>query len=264
MTLRNPEIRTWASRVVDYSPTPDAAGDNADPSKAIGPVGTTTGGQTVSLGDLDADQIAAGVPAGSITLEFDNTFRDGPGWDFAVFENAFRFSAPDDDKVFAELAYVEVSTDGTNFVRFPSVSLTTELFEPFGPSFAGLDPSDVHNLAGKHESLIGTPLDLGELSARAEVTEGLVDLDRIRYVRLVDIPGDGSFLDGQPSPAGILDAWPTTSDFGSGGLDLDAVGARYAVPEPGGAAGLVLALLILGAARRGRMSRTHDSHACGR
>jgi hypothetical protein len=53
----------------------------------------------------------------------------------------------------------------------------------------------------------------------------------VRFVRVIDVPGDGSFLDSQGN--GILDTWVTTDlQFGNGGFDLDAVAARYPVPEP--------------------------------
>ena len=48
---------------------------------------------------------------------------------------------------------------------------------------------------------------------------------------MIDIPGDGTFLDSLGN--GILDTWVTTDlRFGNGGFDLDAVAARYPVPEP--------------------------------
>jgi hypothetical protein len=209
----------------------------------------TTGGQTVSLGDLTAEEIASGAAPGELTLAFDRPIANGPGWDLAVFENGFYFFPPDDDKLFAELAYVEVSSDGAVFARFPAVSLTEELFTPFGRAFAGIDPTDVHNLAGRHAGLVGTPLDLADLVGLPAVQMGAVNLRSIRFVRIVDVPGDGSFTDAEGRP--ILDAWLTRDDFGNGGFDLDAVGARYRVPEP--AAGWMagaLTGLILFAARR--------------
>ncbi|AKB27733.1 Chitin binding protein [Methanosarcina siciliae T4/M] len=48
---------------------------------------------------------------------------------------------------------------------------------------------------------------------------GSVDLNSINYVRIVDIPGSGDFKDSQGNP--IYDGWVT---WGSGGLDLEAVG----------------------------------------
>ena len=41
-----------------------------------------------------------------------------------VFENDFRYMG---DDYFCELGYVDVSSDGTNFARFPSVSLTGDV-----------------------------------------------------------------------------------------------------------------------------------------
>ena len=58
----------------------------------------------VSLGD-----------AGMATLTFDRPIVNGSGPDFVVFENGF-------SDTFLELAFVEVSSDGNRFVRFPAVS----------------------------------------------------------------------------------------------------------------------------------------------
>ena len=251
----NPELRTWASGVVDYSPAPgvlpntfvDPQIDNDVPTKALGPITATAGGETVSLGDLDAAQISGGILPGSITLSFEHTLHNGEGWDLAVFENAFDFFGTNPVKVFAELAYVEVSSDGINFARFPSTSLTTEgtIYKPdygSGPlrDFAGIDTDDVHNLAGYHGSLIGTPFDFSEIDG----VNG-VDADNINYVRLIDIPGGGQFLDSLGHP--IIDTWVTT---GSGGLDLDAVAGRYAVPEPSSIFLLLMGIVGLGIRRR--------------
>ena len=76
---------------------------------------------------------------GEITLTFDTPIVDGPGWDFATFENGF-------GDTFLELGYVEVSSNGTDFFRFPNDSLT---FEDVGASLAddsywnGPDPEGI-------------------------------------------------------------------------------------------------------------------------
>lgn len=197
-----------------------------------------------SLGDLSSDQIAAGVEPGFLTVTFPSGIQNGPGADFAVFENGGAFF--DEPLRFAELAYVEVSTNGADFARFPSVSLNTEadLFVGFGRGFAGVDVTNVYNLAGKHEDGFGTPLDLDDIANNPLVTSGQVDLANIQFVRLVDIPGDGSFRDSQDNP--ILDPWTTV---GSGGFDFrlppgQGVGVINAiVPEPSGGA-----LLLAGVA----------------
>ncbi len=57
-----------------------------------------------------------------------------------------------------------------------------------------------------------------------------MNLFDIQYVRIVDIPGNGFYTDSAGHP--IYDAWLTT---GSGGFDLEAIGAINQAPEPGSA-----------------------------
>lgn len=208
----------WASDVMDYSPAPDVATQWSDPAKALGPV-TGNSMDIVSLGDLTRAQIDAGSPPGQITLRMSTPIANEEGPDFAVFENGIVLWGT--DTVFGELGHVEVSSDGTNFARFPSVSLTTN---PVGP-YAGFDARNVFNLAGKHANAYGaswgTPFDLDDLASHPTVSNGLLDLADIRYVRVVDIPGSGDFFDSLSPSNRIYDAWHT---FGSGGLDLEAVG----------------------------------------
>ncbi|MEX2091452.1 MAG: PEP-CTERM sorting domain-containing protein [Pirellulales bacterium] len=182
-----------------------------------------------SLGDLDAAQIAAGDPAGFLTVTFPHGIRNGAGADFAVFENGFALGSP--NGLFAELAYVEVSTNGTDFARFPSISTNAAPVQG-APPFAGYDMGNVYNLAGKHASGFGTPFNLGDLIAGLAVVSGAVDLDNIQFVKLVDVPGNGAFLDSLGHP--ILDNWLTV---GTGGFDFrlpvgQGIGVIHAVPEP--------------------------------
>ncbi|WP_231593712.1 leucine-rich repeat protein [Methanosarcina siciliae] len=213
----NPIFMTWASTVVDYSPADQSITESfSDPGKTLGPV-TGDNFDIVSLGDLDQDQINAGELPGSVTLGFDLPIADGEGPDLAVFENGFIVSGT--ESIFAELAYVEVSTDGIVFARFPSISLTSGQVGGYG----SIDPTYVYNLVGKHVNAYGdswgTPFDLSTLAQAPEVLNGSVDLNSINYVRIVDIPGSGDFKDSQGNP--IYDGWVT---WGSGGLDLEAVG----------------------------------------
>lgn len=165
-----------------------------------------------SLGDLDEAEIARGDSPGYVTVSFPTGIGNGPGADFAVFENGFTFGSP--NGLFLELAYVEVSTNGSEFARFPSVSTNVAPVTGSG-AFAGYDTSNVFNLAGKHASGYGTPFDLEDLAEDPLVHSGTLNLDRIEYVRLIDIPGNGLFLDSEGHP--ILDNWMTT---GSGGFDF--------------------------------------------
>jgi hypothetical protein len=230
------EINSWATGYLDYTPSP-ASDPTLDGQYVYGggvadvegswqrfrtPENTTgvADGSIVSLGDLSPDQIAASVAPGEITLTFDKGIVNGQGNDFAVFENGFESWS---GGFFAELGYVEVSTDGENFARFDSESLTPEAVGAYG----GIDSTNVYNLAGKHAKLQGTGFDLDDLLQDTMVLAGLVDLNDINYVKVIDVPGSGDFSDAQGNP--IYDAYET---WGSGGFDLDAVGVINAVPLP--------------------------------
>jgi hypothetical protein len=245
----NPVFRGWATAVESYEPTPGVGGDWDDPDKALGPV---DGNQLeiVSLGDLSQSQIDEGAEPGQITLVFGdpcdsndpNHIRDVNGFDFVVFENAFlsNFTRPKygiiAGEMFAELGYVEVSSDGVNFARFPSVSLTAGAVGMYGT----IEISDIFNLVGKHPNAggicTGTPFDLSEIADDPNVVSGIVDINNISYVRIVDIPGSGDFYDEAVeyiNPTSwpnwgyyvtshpIYDAWLT---YDSGGVDLEAIG----------------------------------------
>ena len=151
---------------------------------------------------------------GEITLLFDQPIRNGAGLDFAVFENAF-------DDFFLELAFVEVSSNGEDFLRFDCAYLGSE---PIGQY-------DTHNteliggLAGKYRAGFGTPFDLELLSDKDAVQQGDVDLNAITQIKVVDIIGDGSRQDSFGNP--IYDPTPTVI---SGGFDLDAVGIIHTAP----------------------------------
>jgi len=234
----NPIFRGWATACVSYEPTPQYMQPWwRDPNKALGPSMTDSDGvYTVSLGDLYQEDIDAGVPPGRITLSFSETIRNQKGDDFVVFENGFRVT---ESEYYCELGYVEVSSNGVDFARFPAVALMTSP-DPNLHGYYYLDITDIYNLAGKHpnngDAFTGTPFDLQEIADDPNVILGIVDINNIKYVRIVDIPGNGDFSDDAirhidpcawPNWAyysanhPIYDAWLT---WGSGGLDLEAVG----------------------------------------
>lgn len=241
----NPIFKEWASKVVDYYQTAGVDYRWCDPNKSLG-LATGNVNDIFSLGDLSREQVKAGEKPGRITLSFDEPFGDVNGYDFAVFENGLISLSTTDagsvaGELLAELAFVEVSSDGNHFVRFPSVSLT----EKPGKLFSTLDPSKVYNFAGKHTNAYnictGTPFDLRELAANPDVISGLVDINNIRFVRIVDIPGTGDFYDQavqnidpntDPNWASyknnhpIFDEWNTSllPLYPSSGFDLEAVG----------------------------------------
>jgi hypothetical protein len=250
----NPVFRGWATGFKDYLPSDDewyGPGVWNDPNKALGPA-TGNVGNIVSLGDLDQGEIENNVPSGRITMIFGdpcntddpNHIRNFNGYDFAVFENGLISDSTDpyygivEGQLFAELAYVEVSSNGIDFAGFPSVSLTAGYVEPGGT----VDVTDIFNLAGKHPNgygwCIGTPFDLSDIAGDPNVISGAVDINNISYVRIVDVPGSGDFFDRAKdgnyidpctwpdwdyytNNHPIYDAWVTE---GSGGFDLEAIG----------------------------------------
>ncbi|MGB0759173.1 MAG: DUF4465 domain-containing protein, partial [Rubripirellula sp.] len=182
----------WASGYENYQPGSAVDIDFQVPENAIGQAEGTV-----------ADAVTLGRN-GQITLVFSTPIRNGFGSDFAVFENSF-------SDTFLELAYIEVSSDGENFFRFENDSRTPS---PVG-AFGDVDPTNVHNLAGKYRRGYGTPFDLDELQG----TSPLLNTAAVTHVRVVDIVGDGSALD--TSGDVIYDPSPTV---GSAGFDLDGVG----------------------------------------
>ncbi len=241
----NPIFRDWAKKVYKYEPSPGVAPFWQDTSLALGP---PTGDKmhVVCLGDVDMD-LTPSTPPGEITIEFsepNNIISNKSGYDFVVFENGFVINDTNPSigtiagQMFAELAYVEVATDPNYFARFPSVSLTPN------ETRNSIEISDVYNLAGKHINgksyCTGTPFDLSDLYDHPMVLSGNVDLNNIKYIRIVDIPGAGCYFD-EANSAGyadpntapaysiyeedhpIYDPYPWVTS-GSGGFDLEALG----------------------------------------
>jgi hypothetical protein len=186
----------WATGVASISFGDEVFEAWRDSTRALGPAEGTA---------IDAVSLGRG---GSIIVSFDRAIRDGEGYDFAVFENSFS-----DD--FLELAFVEISTDGEIFLRYDN----TYLGETPLAAFDTHDTRLIGSLAGKYRQGFGTPFDLSVFVNRPEVTSGLVDLGNIRFVRVVDIVGDGSSVDSFGNV--IYDPYPTIE---SAGFDLDAVG----------------------------------------
>lgn len=280
-------ITKWATSISDYSPAPGVGPSFRNPAATSG---------VISLGDLystttppaigtEPSAFHAGSGAanyypyggdvndttdtygfigidapGSITFFYETGIYNGTGADLAVRENGFA-SGPAPG-FFAELAYVEVSSNGTDFARFPSISLNTTRVSTSG-TFQLYDMTNVYNLAGKHASNLATPFDLQDLATDSMVLGGTVNLNDIRYVRLVDVVGNPE----SSGPAGaldslgnrILDNWTT---YDSGGFDISivgglpqAVGILNAIPEPSVAAILLSAgMMAMRRSRRGERS----------
>ncbi|WP_347374665.1 T9SS type A sorting domain-containing protein [Aequorivita sp. Q41] len=199
-------FRSWATNIeitrgyVDISqPDFEANGSNfatyGEPENALGPANNTA----ISLGD-----------AGEVILTFETPIANGPGYDFAVFENSF-------SDTYLELAFVEVSSNGIDFFRFPAHSQTQTATQVGG--FGELDPTYLNNFAGKYRALFGTPFDISEVE-----NDPFLNKNRITHVKIIDVVGslDARFsrFDSFGNP--IND--PFTTPFNSSGFDLDAVG----------------------------------------
>lgn len=172
----------------------------------------TVGDSSFSFSKADAGVVSLG-DGGVAIVTFSAPITNGPGYDFAVFENSF-------NSTFLELAFVEVSSDGINYVRFPSVCNL-----PTSPQFdnsAIMDATKINNLAGKYRVLFGTPFDLQELSSFAQI-----DVTSITHVKLIDVVGSIStqYASYDSNNNIINDPWPTP--FNSSGFDLDAVGVIH-------------------------------------
>ncbi len=155
-----------------------------------------------------ADVVSLG-DKGVATMTFDLPLKNGPGFDFAVFENSF-------SDTYLELAHVEVSSDGIHFVRFPSHSEVQDDVQIHG--FGTTDPTMVYNLAGKYRAGYGTPFDLEEIKDSAAL-----DMNNITHIRVIDAigsVGDSATFDAYGNKINE----PFSTPYESGGFDLEAVG----------------------------------------
>jgi len=182
-------IVSWATAYENYIVGEEVDETWQTPEKALG-YAQGTSGDIVCLGR-----------GGSITFKFDTLIVNAEGADFVTFENAYSHT-------FLELGWVEVSMDGINFERFPNHSLSSSSVGAFGD----IDPTKINGYCSKYRQAYGTPFDLDSVS-----------IDTIRFVRLIDIVGDGTAYDSDGHV--IYDPYPTT---GSAGLDIDAIGVIHA------------------------------------
>ncbi|MFO7736386.1 MAG: hypothetical protein R6W70_09275 [bacterium] len=190
-------ITAWASGYVE----PVSYGSNLDeewktPEKALGPASGESS-DVVSLGR-----------GGEIIMTFETPVSHMEEIaDFAVFSNSFNHTN-------LELAFVSVSSNGTDFIMFENEYLGDEAIGPYDGHNAEL----IRNLAGKYKQGYGTPFNLGELENRTEVVDGTVDIYAITHIKITDIIGDGSVEDS--FGYFIYDPFPTE---GSAGFDLDGI-----------------------------------------
>ena len=177
---------------------------------------TTIGDSLSATGAAGTNGVVSLGDSGVIICQFYKPILNKTGFDFAIFENSF------DDR-FLELAFVEVSSDGRRFFRFPCHSLTDTILQT-GP-FSFTEPFHVNNLAGKYRAGFGTPFDLQDLPDYKDLNK-----NSITHIKLVDVVGSLNPLYAGYDTANrkINDPWPTS--FPSGGFDLDAIGVIHEQP----------------------------------
>ena len=197
-------IVDWATNCTVYRGYYDIANNRTlasfgSDTAGIGPATASNTMEAVSLGD-----------SGVAVLTFATPIANGQGSDFAVYENGFGDG-------FLELAFVEVSSDGQRYVRFPAIS-NTPTASQVGSFVSNMDPSLINNLAGKYRIGWGTPFDLEELADSTGI-----DINNITHVRLVDCIGTINPQYGSYDANGniVNDPYPTA--FNSGGFDLTGV-----------------------------------------
>lgn len=204
------QTSVFATQVIASNTNGNAGGGIFLPQNALG----------APLGSTDVHSLGIG---GDLVLGFAAPIVDGPGADFIVAENPFRL-ASSPLLAFAEMMFVEVSSDGANFARFPA----RYFGQPVQPGAFGAAPIGAYaGLAGQTPVLAtgpgadpqdvveagGDAFDLGDLVHDPLVLLGTVDLDAISHVRLVDVIS-GQSLDSLGVPI---------YDPGGGSADVDAV-----------------------------------------
>jgi hypothetical protein len=152
-----------------------------------------TGG---GFGSGSLDVLTLGI-RGDVTLGFDVDITNGPQADFTVDENVFLVGS---NSIFAEYGFIEVSTNGVDFARFPNLGLPSSTVFRSAPGLAGGNPCLANvffNSIDPFDPVVsgGDSFDLAELSADSTVTSGMVDLNLIRFVRLVNASLTGADFD---------------------------------------------------------------------
>ena len=206
----DPSIVAWANRCQIQRGFLDIA----SPSTGW----TSLGDSSLALGIADGSVVSLG-DSGRALVQFNQPIYNGPGTDFAVFENGFQ-DPSNPEEAFLELAFVEVSSDGHHFVRFPAYSFTT-LDTQIKGSGDYMIARAIHQLAGKYIAQYGTPFDLEILRDSADL-----DVNHITHIRIVDVVGSINGHSSRDILGHVInDPYPTP--FPSGGFDLDAIGAMY-------------------------------------
>lgn len=204
------QVGAHATKVIAYDTNNQAGGGIFDPNNALGaPVASHLAVHSLGVG-------------GFLTLGFDVTITDGPGADFLVFENPFMVSAG--GPIFSEALFVEVSSNGRDFARFPtryqgparSGGPYATGWAGYYSGFGGIKPSNGGKVGVDNFDVVqagGDSFDLADLKNHPLVAAGKVDLLRIIQLRLLDVI------------AGVSkdSAGNTIQDPTSGSADINAI-----------------------------------------
>ena len=183
-----------------------------DIANQSGPL-ASVGDETMVFGKANLGVVSLG-DGGTAVIELASHISNHDGYDFAVYENGFYDFA--NGGYFLELAFVEVSSDGVNFHRFPNQSLTPTDVQT--GTFGTTDPTEIDGLAGKYQGLYGTPFDLTQL----DQIFGL-DVNNITHIKIIDVVGSINPNHASYDDLSRIINDPYTTDFPSGGFDLDAI-----------------------------------------
>ncbi len=164
-------------------------------------------GEPLAEGPLSgsADVYTLGI-GGSVDLQMDTPMYDGPGVDLIVYENSFFLAGT--THAFVEAMHVEVSTDGSTWARFPSAFHgNSGPYSPFAAcpvewyeGLAGVMPSSGGPVVGADPLNVvlggGDAFDFAWLANEPNVLSGDVDLQVVKFVRLIDIVSSDFASDG--------------------------------------------------------------------
>ena len=175
---------------------------------------------TGSASEIVYDVVSLG-DGGVATVTFASPICNAEGPDFAVFENGFGIDSDTTHTLhFLELAFVEVSSDGEHFFRFPAITYVP--YDTQLGGYGGINPSLIHNFAGKYDQFYGTPFDLDELEDNV-----LLNKNHVTHVRLIDVVGciKPQYATYDSEGHIVNDPWFTSNE--KGGFDLEAVGVIH-------------------------------------
>ena len=207
VSATDPSISGWATNCVVHRGPMDVA----QPSLGAASFGNDSNAIGAPSGSLDVVSLGDG---GMALLTFSAPIKNVAGPDFAVFENGF--SQSEGGPAYLEFAFVEVSSDGLHFVRFPATYSGQVTQQVSNADY--VNASDYKNLAGKHTWGIGTAFDLEELKDSFNL-----NVNAVTHVRLVDVVGSIQAAYGSYDRYGQLINDPYPTPFPSGGFDLAGV-----------------------------------------